>query len=56
MPDDIDELLKDLKVLGKNAIGGLMKWRGKIRHFLNQEREKTIRQELTEQNMMEEEV
>lgn len=31
MPEDIDELFKDLKVLGKREIGNLLKWRGKIK-------------------------
>jgi len=31
IPTDVDELLKDLRNLGKRDIGGLLKWRGKIR-------------------------
>ena len=31
-----------------------MKWRGKIRHFLFQEREKTLKHEQSEQRMIDE--
>lgn len=30
MPVDMDEMLADLKVLGKREISNVMKWRGKI--------------------------
>ena len=32
MPSDMDEMLNDLKVLGKREISSIMKWRGKILH------------------------
>jgi hypothetical protein len=28
----MDEMLKDLKVLGKREVGNILKWRGKIVH------------------------
>jgi hypothetical protein len=32
MPEDMDEILNDLKVLGKREISSVMKWRSKILH------------------------
>ena len=34
-PADLDEMFDDLKVLGKGALGSILKWRGKINHHFN---------------------
>lgn len=34
-PEDLEALLEDLKVLGKRDVGILLKWRGKIRQYLD---------------------
>ncbi len=41
MPIDMDEMLSDLKVLGKREISQIMKWRGKILHKEHVETQKT---------------
>jgi|JI6StandDraft_1071083.scaffolds.fasta_scaffold811834_1 hypothetical protein len=41
MPADIDEILADLKVLGKREISQVMKWRGKILNKEHVEKQKS---------------
>jgi len=43
-PADLMELFEDLKVLGKREIGGILKWRGKVRHHFNLKKSKENRQ------------
>ena len=46
MPADIEELLKDLRVLGKREVGNILRWRGKIIHHFNQLKDKEERIEV----------
>ncbi len=41
MPVDMDEMLNDLKVLGKREISSVMKWRSKILHKEHVEEQKS---------------
>lgn len=42
-PEDLESLLLDLKVLGKRDVGILLKWRGKIKQYLDKITPKTVK-------------
>jgi len=51
-------MFDDLKVLGKGAIGSIMRWRGKLHHHFNQikSKERKEQQKIIPNNEAEEEV
>ena len=52
-PLDLEELLADVKCLGKREIAGIMKWRGKVRHRFNIEKSKAKKQHPEEEEDIE---
>lgn len=58
LPEDFEENLKDLKVLGKRELGGILKWRGKVLQAIRKKerKERGIVEEEKEQEEPEEEI
>lgn len=56
LPDGFEENIKDLKVLGKRELAGLLKWRGKVKMALMKKERGNKEKEAVEEKDIEEEI